>query len=187
MHDIHIRQEIDCNKLYWPIDEDCEEESGLGMNRDYFDLRGLSFDDVAPLIESEKKFAIRAAECEDYDEIEEELYENTNYYYHECFFGLDPGVASSVVALSAFGCIPFTSCNAGAFGGNHPETIPLVGFFARPEHIPQLLEAARECQVGLVNDRSDAGAVVLFAENVAALQTFASYVATRHREMASSH
>ena len=59
--------------------------------------------------------------------IENELYDGDDLR------GLDIGVASAVAALSAARCIPFTSCNAGTFGGSHAETYPLVGSFARAQ------------------------------------------------------
>ncbi len=52
---------------------------------------------------------------EEIDQIEDELYEEDADH----LYGLDLGVASTVVALSAARCLPFSSCNAGAFGGSH--------------------------------------------------------------------
>ena len=62
---------------------------------------------------------------------------------------LDVGVASTVAALSATGCIPFTSCSAGAFGGWHYEKHPLVVFYARPEAVLLLMKCAQNADVGL--------------------------------------
>jgi hypothetical protein len=43
-------------------------------------------------------------------------------------WGLDIGVASATIALSALGAIP-GSCNAGGFGGHHQAAYPYVSFF----------------------------------------------------------
>jgi hypothetical protein len=40
-----------------------------------------------------------------------------------------------VLALGAAGCIPFWSCNGGAFGGDHSSPVPTVKFFAKAEHV----------------------------------------------------
>jgi hypothetical protein len=62
-----------------------------------------------------------------YEIITEELYENESW-----LFGLDIGVASTVIALSAARCVPFSSCNGGAYGGSHHEFHLVVAFYARP-------------------------------------------------------
>lgn len=180
MADVDIRQEVDISKLRWPEDCECEDESTLGMNRSYMDLRGFQFSEVSKLIKSEQKYRSRIDAGEDYDDLQEELFEDFGEIYYQGFFGLDPGVASSVAALSAFGCVPFTSCNGGEFGGRHYETMPLVAFFALPKHVAPLLEAAKDCRVGLVNDVAGAGAIVLFAAWTKDLQGFAAHLSEKY-------
>ena len=60
-------------------------------------------------------------------------------------WGLDIGVASATIALSALGAIPVGSCNAGGFGGHHQGAYPYVAFFiggAAPEAIISTARAA---------------------------------------------
>ncbi len=52
------------------------------------------------------------------------------YESDEGLFGLDIGVASAVIALSAARCIPCSSCNGGAYGGSHQERHPVIAFYA---------------------------------------------------------
>jgi hypothetical protein len=98
----------------------------------------------------------------------------------EGLFGLDLGVASSVVALSAARCIPFSSCNGGAFGDHHEEAFPLVSFFVKPAWVSLLLEIATTANVGIYN--SGDGLVVYgeildmlsFAENMHASRSLSN-------------
>jgi hypothetical protein len=76
--------------------------------------------------------------------------------------------------LSAAHCIPFTSCNAGTFGGGHAELYPLVGFFARTQAVAPLLQAAGEARVGLENH--DNGCLVVYASDVRNLRLFAASI-----------
>ena len=108
----------------------------------------------------------------EYDEIADELYEDD-----EGLYGLDLGVAGAVAALSAARCIPFSSCNGGAFGGRHLELYPLVAFYAREAHLQALLTAAEEAGCGLENGNN--GCLVVFAGDVEALPNFATALIKR--------
>jgi hypothetical protein len=60
-------------------------------------------------------------------------------------WGLDIGVASATIALSALGAISVGSCNAGGFGGHHQGAYPYVSFFlggAPPEFVVSISRAA---------------------------------------------
>lgn len=120
--------------LAWFEGEDAGDDSGLGCNRDYRDLRGKTWADVRRVLECERRLVadFRAGEWVsdepgDGPEVED----------------LELGVASVVTALSALGCIPFTSCNGGAFGIDHEADRLIVGFYARPEHCPVLADVGR--------------------------------------------
>jgi hypothetical protein len=86
-------------------------------------------------------------------------------------FGLDLGVPSTVMCLSAAQCVPFSSCNAGAFGERHHEAYTLVAFFARPQMVDIFLACAVDAQIGLEND--DSGYVVAYADDIRKLHRFA--------------
>lgn len=85
---------------------------------------------------------------------------------------MDIGVASSVVALSSAGCVPFSSCNGGAFGGSHDEDHPLVAFYTLPEMVELLLETAQEANVGLENE--DEGSLLLYADDIRNMRNYAN-------------
>lgn len=126
--------------LAWFEGDDAGDDSGLGCNRDYRDLRGKSWVDVRRVLECERHLIgeLKArgwASDEDGDGPEVE--------------GLGLGVAAAVTALSALGCTPFTSCNGGAFGGEHEADRLIVGFYARPEHCQALEEVCLAVQTKL--------------------------------------
>jgi hypothetical protein len=68
------------------------------------------------------------------DEIADEFYEDPGLDP----YGLDVGVASTVVALSPLGCVPLSSCNGGCYGDFHHESHPLIVFCAKPMYGPTL-------------------------------------------------
>jgi len=77
------------------------------------DLRGLSWSDAEIVLTEERKLLERISQADDpegeLELIEEEIGEDPGL-----LAVMDLGMASTVVALSAAGCIPFTSCNGGA-------------------------------------------------------------------------
>lgn len=168
--EVDIVRQLDGSKLRWPEPGEASEDSGLGCNRLYADLRRFSWSEAKRVFALEGELIARIeasedsnAECE---AIEEELSEG-----EADLLGLDLGVASTVASLSAARCVPFTSCNAGAFGGRHQEVYPLVAFFARPQMVDILLACAVETEIGLENH--DYGCVVAYADDVRKLGRFA--------------
>ena len=141
--DVEIERYVVSERLAWPAPGEAMHESALGCNRNYIDLRRLPWLEAKRVYSVEGKNIARIEASQDSDEeyelIEEELYEDSNGIY-----GLDIGVASAVVALSATRCIPFSSCNGGAFGGSHYESYPVVAFFAQPETTPFYWSALRK-------------------------------------------
>jgi hypothetical protein len=62
----------------------------------------------------------------------------------EFLFGLDPGIATSVLAISAAGAAPLTSCRGGP---GHYEQHPLVGFWAERETWERIRAAAIQAEI----------------------------------------
>lgn len=88
----------------------------------------------------------------------------------ESLWGLDVGVASAVIALSALGATPFISCNAGSFGGVHPASRPYVAFYIASASPDLLLALAEGAGLGLeVQD----GVLCLYARTILDLMQFA--------------
>jgi hypothetical protein len=176
--DVTIAQEVNIATLGWPKAGEATDDGCLGCNRLYVDLRGLSWTEAKRVFDLEGRVIARIEGAEDTDEvyetIDEELYESD-----ENLLGLDMGVASSVASLSAARCIPFTSCNAGAFGGHHHEAYPLIAFFARPQVIDLLLPIAIDAKVGLVNEPG--GGLVAYSDDIIKFRNFAAELIHRSR------
>jgi hypothetical protein len=112
-----LSRELSANGLAWPEPGAAVDDGGLGCNRSYVDLRRLSWSEARRVYQLETKLMARVEASEDPMEewavIEDALYDEPDDH----LYGLDLGVASSVVALSAARYVPFSSCNAGVFGG----------------------------------------------------------------------
>lgn len=166
--EVDIVRRLEGSKLSWPEPGEATDDSGLGCNRLYADLRQLSWTEAKKVFALEGELIARIEMSKDSDTeweaIEEELAEGD-------LLGLDLGVASTVACLSAARCVPFSSCNAGAFGGHHQETYPVVAFFARSQMVDLLLACAVENEIGLENN--DYGCVVAYADDVRKLRGFA--------------
>lgn len=67
--------------------------------------------------------------------------------------------------------MPFSSCNAGAFGGSHNEAYPCVAFYMRPQLAAVLTACAEKASVGLSNGWDSS--VLLYADGVDGMMTFA--------------
>jgi hypothetical protein len=175
--DVKVVRTASPNGLRWPKPSEASDERNLGCNREYVDLRGCSWEDLDRVADLENQLIARLMKAHDvedeYDLIADELYETDD----EGLFGLDIGVASAVVALAAFGCIPFSNCNGGAYGGRHHEEHPLVAFFARPAHFPILTDAAEEADAGLERDSS--GALLLYTDDIQNMNKFAEALERR--------
>jgi hypothetical protein len=144
------------------------------------DLRNIEPDEPGRVYDLEDEIIERLEASDDpegeYEIVLEELYEDPD----PGLYGLDLGVASTVAALSAVGCVPFASCNAGAFGGLHHERHPLVAFFAKQAAGSLLLACAEESGVGL--EVEDTGTLLVYANDIRAMRRFAEVVMSREDE-----
>lgn len=174
--ELSIERCVDAQRLYWPSRGEAGHDSALGCNREYFDVRGFSWKEAQRVFALETELIDRIEKAEDanatYDDIENEMYDDP-----DGLGGLDIGVASTVVALSAARCVPASSCNGGAYGGNHYEAHPVVAFCARDQAVPLLLECAEATGVGLVSESN--GYLVVYADDIRAMRGFAAKLIER--------
>ena len=154
-----IEQNLDVTRLSELSETAAAEadESGyLAGNQMYQDLRGYGWLDVARTVEVERRLIAQLqgsadleAEAARIDDERLDCFEPS-----EGLWGLDIGVASATIALSALGAIPVGSCNAGGFGGHHQGAYPYVAFFLGEAAQEFVVSISRAASVGL---RSDAG------------------------------
>jgi hypothetical protein len=176
-HDVEIVRHLVVESLSWPAPGEAADESDLGCNRAYMDLRRATWAGARLAFERENELIDRLERSDDpeqeYSKIEELTYEDDNLY------SLDIGMASTVLGLSAAGCIPLSSCNAGAFGGQHAARHPVVAFYARPAIAQAILTCAEQTQVGLETDRQ--GFLIVYSDDIRALRRFAAAL-IEHKE-----
>lgn len=94
---------------------------------------------------------------------------------------LDIGTISTVYAVSAAGGIPITSCNGGAFGGDHEEPLPIVGFYARKTLVPILRKCASLADVSVWTHHR--GELVIGADYILKFLHFADALIGRRHEI----
>lgn len=179
--EVKVTRDVSSKSMWMPGGRDSGFSSEAFMgNRAYSDLRGLTWKEAKETLAIELELIRRIELADDpkqeADSIDDELYEDFGGGMH----GIDTGVASTVVALSAGKSVPYASCNGGAFGGHHHEKYPLVAFYARAENLKTLLEAAAEAEIGLCNGPE--GSLVAYADDVRNMPAFAQALIQRSKE-----
>jgi len=162
-------------------DADLGEEDGLEGNEQYRDLRGMTWAQVAAALLQEAGFfdrlAAAAADLDNEAELIDEEREEADFPDDD-LWGLDVGVISATLALSALGAIPVSSCNAGGFGGHHVAAFPHVAFFLPRSAASEVLAIAEAADVGL--DVVEGGIARLYGRTDFDLHRFAQFALNRH-------
>lgn len=177
--DVEIERCVDVDSLRWPEPGEAVDDYGLGGNREYVDLRGLTWREVSETMAAEEELLSRYESSEGFSEDTAEDDEDAEEDFSLLRI-IDVGLAGTVAALSAARCIPCTSCNAGAFGGRHHEDYPVVVFYARPQHLLLLLSAAEASGVGIVN--SLGGGIAIYSDDVRLMPAFAKELFARRKD-----
>ena len=160
--EVLVLREVDTATLRWPDDTDLDDY-GSSSNRLYRDMRAFSWDDAANALDLEE--TLLSAHGWDLGAAQEGLADEDLFW---TLWDLDIGVASTVLALSAAGCVPTSSCSGGS---GHTQPCPVVKFFSPPSHVPDLLAVASEAGCGLVDDAD--GSLLVYSASVADLLRFA--------------
>lgn len=171
---VKIDQAIETSGLSWPTGEERQSET-LGGNREYFELGRIGWRGVKELLDLEGELVARFYHSEDpeaaHDEWQEEIDENPD----AGLLGFDLGTNALVAALRASRCLPFYSCNGGAFGGHHNDEYPVIAFFCRPQLAEVIVNAAKASSAGVENN--GLGGLTIYGESVDTLlkMAFALY------------
>ena len=166
------------DQLAWPSDADAASDS-LEANHYYMpDIRLARWEDVDRVFELEEEILpslVTAADPQaEWEKKSDRIAGRSSDVADDLFVALDPGIASATLALGAIGCIPFWSCNGGAFGGDHASDRPEVKFFARPSHVSALKAAAKKA--GATLEQDEQGRCVVSADAVRVMQAFARVI-----------
>jgi hypothetical protein len=160
---------LDLRQLGWISGKRALTRSNFPANFEYVDLRGLLLVDLERALDEERRayslleaagFAQRSI-----DEVDRQRAASPFVPI------LDFGVVSAVVAISALGCVPVTSCRGPTLGSRrHQQPAPMIVFYARRTHIPALLEAVEQADCQIVNNGAK---VEIYADDVRKMRRFA--------------
>ena len=160
--EVVILRQVDLDVLRWPEDWEVDDYGSSG-NRLYQDMRGFSWDDAASALNLEE--TVLRSHAWDLTAAQEGLADEDLFW---TLWDLDIGVASTVLALSAAGCAPTTSCRGGS---GHAQPFPVVKFFCSPAGVPDIMAVASEAECGLVVEAD--GSLVAYSASICGLLRFA--------------
>lgn len=180
---VPLRREVDPAKLAVidPATLEVADDAGfLAGNAMFQDLSGFSWAEAATAVAAEAELIARLTTAEDLnaeaDLVNEERYDA--FEDADALWNLDVGVIGAVVVLSALGCAPIGSCNAGGFGGQHQAQHPYVAFYLPAGALAEVLGLAATAGVGLILDEDGRGQ--LYSDRDLGLAQFAELAISRH-------
>lgn len=162
------RRDIDVRRLGWLDGKRAETRHNFPANRDYVDLRGFTLPQLDAALEEERRgYALLETAGFAPAAIKEV---DRRRRLSPVAPMLDFGIASTVVGLSALGCVPVMSCRGRSLGSDaHMYPAPMATFYARKLLAPALLAAVAEADINIVN--SDAKLEV-YTEDVRKMHVF---------------
>lgn len=169
---VQKRSVVDLSRLVHVTEATASSADGLAVNHEYQDLRDLTLEDLKDVLEYETE-AFEELRLEDFSD---SVVERIDEEWLESFLlpGIDFGVASTVVALSALGCVPITSCRGNTLNDGHRHAAPTVCFYAAENTLPLLLQHANSSGVWLANNMD---MVELYTNDLRSMLAFAREVA----------
>lgn len=177
LRDVDVRRlaAIDTEAL-----EAADEAGFLAGNAMFQDLSGCTWDEAAAASAAEARLIARLAAADDLDAEADQIDEERSDTFEdvEALWNLDVGVIGAVIALSALGCAPIGSCNAGGFGGHHQAQHPYVAFYLPVAAVAKVLALAEMAGAGLIVDAD--GLAQLYSDRDLGLSQFAELAVDRH-------
>jgi hypothetical protein len=182
-----IWRSVNFKKLQWPDEETLSYEDGLVDNHCYMDMRGMTWVDFGRCYKNERRLLSRidkdAQTTQQFEELLDKFDGGEEYgdvaddFY---FCGMETGIASPVIALSAMGCAPFSSCRGhpGQVSREHAHVV----FFARKDMARRLMNLVKGSmlEVGLINERAEQyGCLNLYARDCVTMLNFSKMMRDR--------
>ena len=165
---VEVRWDEGIRHLREMEEDEASSEYGIGLNLEYADYRGIPVDEAIEGVEEEAQLLFDLAGA-GWDTDKAQTIVDENIGAMGLTSPLDAGVAGLVLAISALGGTPITSCNGGTVGvSSHRSDVPHILFTAPPNVMDRIIPAAIACEVGLV-----------FNEGYA--EAFADYLPNLHR------
>ncbi len=157
------------------LDEDrASSEDGLALNRGYIDCRGCSDHDVRNVLEEEREI-LKMLAAAGWTTVDANEILDTDYFERYELSAFDAGMSAAVVALSATGYTPISSCNGGTIGNDsHSMEVPNILFAAGPKSNSEVVwEAAVRADLGLLENGEF---VEIYADQVLKFHSFAAEI-----------
>lgn len=163
---VEVRWDEGIRNLRGMEESEASSEDGICLNLEYADYRGMLVEDAIEGVEEEAQLLVDIAEAGwDTDEAEAVIDENIESM--GLTGPLDPGVAGLVLAISALGGIPISSCNGGLVGiSSHGSDVPHIIFTAPPDVMDRIIPVAMASEVGLIFNQGYAEAFADYLPNL---------------------
>ena len=168
-------QSVDAVHIGLPSEDIMSSDCGLHQNHEYQDARGWDMEGYIRISQEEDAILEWAAQGNDLRS--GEAYERFEDSEAWCT-SIDPGVISTVIALSVAGCCPVTSCSGGP---GHSGDYPYVFFWCPESSWSNVLDAARRAGVSL-EGYEEPGVRVYAEDGIASMRQFAKSLADLYRE-----
>jgi hypothetical protein len=160
---------VDLRKLGWLAGKRAATRSNFPANFQYIDLRGFADSDLERAIAEERE-AYDYLMRQNFSQIAIDEVDRKSLLSSTVPM-IDFGVGAAVVALSAFGCVPVTSCRGPTLGmRTHSQPAPMIVFYARPPQVSSLLEAVARANCQIINNDAK---LEIYADDVRKLHQFA--------------
>jgi len=164
-----VCRDIDPRRLGWIEERRAATRQGLPANRNYVDLRGFRRVDLDAVL-AEERAGYAALEAAGFSEAAVDALD-ARQREASILRIVDFGMASTVVALSALGCVPVSSCRGNSLGARrHEHPAPMATFYARRLHLEALQAAVAQADIYIVNNEAKLEA---YAEDLSKMHRFA--------------
>ena len=164
-----VRRQIDPRRLGWIDQRRAAAQRGLPENGQYVDLRGFQRCDLVAVLEEEREGYAQLAAAGYSQQAIDQL--DARQRQAAIVRIVDFGMAAAVVALSALGCVPVSSCRGNSLGARrHEHPAPMVTFYARRIHLAALGDAVARADISIVNN---AAKLEAYADDLRKMHAFA--------------
>ena len=168
---VGLIQRVDETSIGVIDDAKASSEGGLTINHEYVDLRG--FDPI--VLKDALDFESQAFSRLEATNFSDDSIGTIDEEWLEAYIvpAVDFGIGSAVIALSALGCIPISSCRGASLGDGHRHPAPCVSFYPATASVGLIIDTARASGISIENNSdmleiysADLRKMHLFARNV---------------------
>lgn len=150
---VKIVRELDVSTIEYLDEASASSEDGMMLNHLYFDTRGWGVADVETVLEEECELLESLGEV-GWNTTQASEIIDVHFSDWSELAGFDVGVGGAVLALSAAGATPISSCNGGTIGiEHHSSSVPHILFAGSPTmNASAILKAIEAADLGSVHN-----------------------------------